>query len=86
MQRPYFRPLYLVESHLPKQEDASTASGAATAGKAGADTPTVLKQSLSVAVAAEHIVQWIVTKLLQIRGLPVEEINVDRPANVNGIN
>lgn len=88
MQRPYFRPLHLVESHLPKQEDLGdfAASGAAAAGKPGADAAVVLKQSPSVAVAAEHIVQWVVNKLSQIMGLPVEEIDVDRPVHANGIN
>ncbi|RAK74416.1 KR-domain-containing protein [Aspergillus fijiensis CBS 313.89] len=92
MHRPYFRPLHLVESHLPTPDPAapSSALGAAAevAGKsgAGADAASVLRASPSVAVAAAQIVQWVVAKLAQILGLPVEEIDVDRPVHANGIN
>ncbi|RAH41241.1 MDR/SDR family oxidoreductase [Aspergillus brunneoviolaceus CBS 621.78] len=92
MHRPYFRPLHLVESHLPTPDPAapSSAFGAAAegAGKAGAgaDAASVLRASPSVAVAAAQIVQWVVAKLAQILGLPVEEIDVDRSVHANGIN
>ncbi|PYI31454.1 hypothetical protein BP00DRAFT_474969 [Aspergillus indologenus CBS 114.80] len=92
MQRPYFRPLHLVESHLPTTlpmpfaSPSGPAAAGRAAGKPGADAAAVLRASPSVAAAAAQIVQWIVAKLAQILGLPVEEIAVDRPVHANGIN
>ncbi|RAH81723.1 KR-domain-containing protein, partial [Aspergillus japonicus CBS 114.51] len=92
MQRPYFRPLHLVNSHLPTTRPMPSASPAGpaaagrAAGKPGADAAAVLRASPSVAAAAAQIMQWVVAKLAQILGLPVEEIAVDRPVHANGIN
>jgi len=77
MQRPLFRHFRQIGGG-----DAGMSNGL----KQNMDSETVLRRSASVEAAAEHVIEWLITKLSQILGTPAEEVNVQKPVHANGIN
>ena len=77
MLRPLFRHFQLINKDT---------AGPSNKQKQSADSETVLRQSASAEVAVEHATGWIVSKLSQILGIKADEIEVQKPVHVNGIN
>ncbi|KAL4947728.1 hypothetical protein BDW69DRAFT_189927 [Aspergillus filifer] len=81
MQRPFFSHFQLLDQSSPDSHHARSNAGT------GEDIGTILQQSSSAKIAAQHISYWFIAKLSQITGIPSETIDPAKPVHAaNGIN
>ncbi|TGO59558.1 hypothetical protein BCON_0043g00160 [Botryotinia convoluta] len=76
MTRPMFRHFSLID------RDSADASST----KQRVDSELILRQSASMEIAVGHAIEWIITKVAQILGTKAEEMDVNKPVHINGIN
>lgn len=79
------RPLFRHFQHIGQSSELFASPNNAAA-KQAIDFESVLRRCSSIREAAEHIAKWLAAKLTQVLGVPSEDIDHERPVQINGLN